>query len=1107
MKSMIRTLRDSFLPVRQQRRRLVTNESSLACESLEIRQLLSATGFMVDRGVLEFHGSDTDIEAVSLKLNDAETQIQASVDTGDGPQTTAFDVSDVDHFRFVGQQMADSLSNETPLQTEVIMSHGHHGHRMLAEMEAMLDLVRYGDVTHTPVQSGKWLDADTWGGSSKMPGNGARVLIPSGTNIVVNGEVDASLMTVRVDGTLKFAHWKDSELRVDTMIVGMNGQLVMGTESRPIRSQYTAKLIIDDANGGIETTDTESPDYDPFQLGNGLISHGQVTIYGAAKTSSATLATEPSVGDMTLTFDTVPVDWNIGDSLVIAGTSSDADGDEVREITAINATTNVVTLNAELTKNHHTPEHTRDGLELKVHVANTTRNAIIQTAAEHRAATGSVTVPTGDTAANRTGRVFKNRGHIMFMHSNNVNINNAGFYHLGRTNKMIPVHDTTTNHHGHIAQIGLNPRARYAVHFHRAGTSTTPARVVSSAVVNTPGWGFVNHSSHADFVDSVAYDAVGAGFVTEAGDEAGSFVGNVSIRNHGSGVPMSRRDSVDDFGHGGHGFWFQGTGITVEDNVASGSIDTGIVMWPIGIDGLGDTVRNIKVKAFTDNTIYGSDVGFLVGQHEDVNSEFVDTTIFGVRHGLEFFYPENLIYRGTTVVGDVDNPQNIGIKMHHRAGPFEFHDTHVEGFERGFETPRDNTGNLVEDVYLNNVENFAMINGRRHFATEVKITGGVEFGSLTAKALDGRTPYNFVMEESESAADIARFNHLVLPYQVILDYDGLDSPYRLYFKAEQAADHVVWPVSAFDGITPHRSNSDTPEELRGKTNTELKEIFEDMTAAERIEMLSRENRFVYQDYPESYYAFAGGIRPSDSEVTFPEDSKNAAFEALLPADNLVLNMNFDDGTATDVAPDAHDNSGNAAASVSIDGGAATFDGTGGIEIAGSAAIDNMVVQQRSISLSFATTDVSSRQILFEEGGASRGLNIYIDGGRLYVGAWDRPAGFDGTFLSTAITANEPHSVALILNADNSLKPAALRGFLNGTQFGSGLAKQINGHASGTALGAVNGKTRFHDGVSLSNALHGFTGTLDSFRIYNKAVDNKEISWLHKLRLLDAVFAE
>ena len=80
------------------------------------------------------------------------------------------------------------------------------------------------------------------------------------------------------------------------------------------------------------------------------------------------------------------------------------------------------------------------------------------------------------------------------------------------------------------------------------------------------------------------------------------------------------------------------------------------------------------------------------------------------------------------------------------------------------------------------------------------------------------------------------------------------------------------------------------------------------------------------------------------------------------------------------------------------------------------------------------------------------------------------------------------------------------GDLNGTEFASGSAKQINGHGSGTAFGAVNAKTRFHDGASATGAVHGFVGTLDNLRIYNRAIDEDEVRWLFDVRLLDDVFA-
>lgn len=1095
------------LPSRPRRRWNQTSPVTALCERFESRQLLSATGFMLENGVLEFHGQASVAESVTLDVSTDQTQIVATSDSGGNVTTSSYDISAVDHFRFVGKEMTDSLTNNTSLPVETLMTHGSHGHHMLAEMEAMFDLVRYGAVTHTAVQSGGWLDPATWGGAASMPTDGARVLVPAGLTVTVDGTVTESLMTIRVDGTLNFATDTNTELRVDTVVINMGGAFEMGTDISPVDSSVTARLIIDDYNNSFETTDATSPDYDPYKLGNGLISHGQVSIQGSTKTSGVTLATEPSTGDTQLVLDNLPADWNVGDELIVAGTTSTADGDEVRTITAIDQVTGTVTLNAALSADHHTPTHTRTGVELQVHVGNTTRNAIIETATEHRGATATVTVPTGDTTSNRTGDVAEGRGHVMFMHSNNVQLRNAGFYHLGRTSKLIPVHDTAADMMGNITEIGLNPRARYAVHFHRAGTATAPGIVENSAVVNTPGWGFVNHSSHVDMTSNISHDVVGAGFVTEAGDEAGSFVGNLSIRNNGSGVPTGRRKSVDDFGHGGHGFWFQGTGITVRDNVASGSSDAGIAIWPIGIDGLGDTVRSVPLVEFTNNRIYGSNVGFLVGQHEESGDAFVNTTIYGVNHGLEFFYPESQTYTGTTIIGDLDNPTGTGIKMQHRAGPFQFNDTHIEGFARGFETPRDNEGNVIDGAYLNNVENFVLINGRRHFSLGLTLTGDVQFGTLTAAALAGRTQYNFALEESESAPDIPRYAHLILPYNVTLDYDGLTNPYRIYFDAEQSPDHIVWPTEAFDGVTPHSSNSDIPVELRGKTNAELQAIFAGMTDAERVAMLSSPNQDLYERHPDSYYSFAGGIRPADAELTFPADIRNGALLALDASnEGLILDIDFNDGTAGDNAPDANDNSGTLTPGATINDGEVVFDGTGGITIGSSSVIDNMTVQQRTISLSFMADDVTTRQVLFEEGGTSKGLNIYIDNGSLYVGAWDRGNGFAGTFLSTSIVAGQSYSVSLILDATETLTPDALRGYLDGQLFGSGQAQQIKGHGSGTAFGSTSGKTRFHDGRSSTGVEYNFAGRMDHLRIYNRVLFDAEIVSLYDLRLIDDLFS-
>src|SRR6185436_16198641 len=97
-----------------------------------------------------------------------------------------------------------------------------------------------------------------------------------------------------------------------------------------------------------------------------------------------------------------------------------------------------------------------------------------------------------------------------------------------------------------------------------------PVRVRGCVATHSPGWGFVNHSSNVDIDDNVTFNVAGSGFVTEAGDEVGSFRHNLAVRSKGSGDDEDSRRKLQDFGHEGDGFWFQGGGVIVEDNIATG---------------------------------------------------------------------------------------------------------------------------------------------------------------------------------------------------------------------------------------------------------------------------------------------------------------------------------------------------------------------------------------------------------------------------------------------------------------------------------------------------------------------------------------------------------
>ncbi|MFM7132151.1 MAG: hypothetical protein ACKO0V_22615, partial [bacterium] len=401
---------------------------------------------------------------------------------------------------------------------------------------------------------------------------------------------------------------------------------------------------------------------DPFQFGRGFLAHGMVmmegadvspyvtiaggisrtTNYDANKVYDETVTTSTTVNGVTTT-TTSPLkgaafidvntaeinNWKVGDRIVIAGTdpnavsastgkSSDEEG-LVKEIVnmgsgksrvffRVSVVTGVdpknplkpaVEIRGQLQLDHLVPIDPATGLRLAgqgVQVANVSRNVIIQSENPY---------------------LVMARGHVMFMHTTDVDACGVGFYGLGRTDKRTVVDDPqfytqalidaqkATNTLKDldakpgdlITGTGLNPRARYAVHFHRAGidetdplrpliTDATPACVCGSAVVDSPGWGFVNHSSFVNFDHNVAFNVVGSSFVTEAGNELGRFVGNLAIKGVGAntGEGIESRKFKQDFGFQGDGFWFQGPGVDVRDNIAVSQRHDGFVFFTVGLE-------------------------------------------------------------------------------------------------------------------------------------------------------------------------------------------------------------------------------------------------------------------------------------------------------------------------------------------------------------------------------------------------------------------------------------------------------------------------------------------------------------------------------------------
>ena len=91
---------------------------------------------------------------------------------------------------------------------------------------AAMDLAKPSKPAMLPA-SGDWSSASTWQGG-RIPDQGSQVLIPEGMIVRLDGEVSSSLEWLRVNGELRFATDRDTELRVDTLVSAPGSRLEIG---------------------------------------------------------------------------------------------------------------------------------------------------------------------------------------------------------------------------------------------------------------------------------------------------------------------------------------------------------------------------------------------------------------------------------------------------------------------------------------------------------------------------------------------------------------------------------------------------------------------------------------------------------------------------------------------------------------------------------------------------------------------------------------------------------------------------------------------------------------------------------------------------------------
>jgi len=204
----------------------------------------------------------------------------------------------------------------------VYMSHGDADHDAMDD--AVLALVPHTVATHVAIADGNWSNAATWDVGT-VPGAGAVVLVPFGRSITYDVASSPRLDRLRIDGALNVSISQSTHLFVETCVVSRSGSYICGTSAAPLPAAYTHEVVFSNRAYGLDPNNPTNLDFanDPTLLGRGMISQGLWRLFGEDRTvwnRTSVTVPPPCIGDTSLTLAAPPVNWRVGDEIVIGGT-------------------------------------------------------------------------------------------------------------------------------------------------------------------------------------------------------------------------------------------------------------------------------------------------------------------------------------------------------------------------------------------------------------------------------------------------------------------------------------------------------------------------------------------------------------------------------------------------------------------------------------------------------------------------------------------------------------------------------------------------------------------------------------------------------------------
>ncbi|MEA1988815.1 MAG: Ig-like domain-containing protein, partial [Pseudomonadota bacterium] len=238
--------------------------------------------------------------------------------------------------------------------------------------------------------------------------------------------------------------------------------------------------------------------------------------------------------------------------------------------------------------------------------------------------------------------------------------------------------------------------------------------------------------------------------------------------------------------------------------------------------------------------------------------------------------------------------------------------------------------------------------------------------------------------------------------------------------------------------------------------------------------------------------------------------KVADWEFEANASNIV----FD--TAGTVADD-----GTLVGSATLTNGTLSLDGSGSVDVADSQDINLGDHNERTIVFTFKADSLGpdAYQVLYEEGGSTRGLNIFLTpDGEIGVGGWNIDASqsdWDGNWIvdnGTDLRDGSWHQVTLVLDGGTDpLAPnGSMTGYIDGVEFGSSEAGMLYAHSDDIQIGDVDGSTLIDTqagpaGETVTSA--PYSGEIAQGEIYDIALSTTEVQGLYDLNFQSGTFVD